>query len=301
MFKTILIPLDGSTLAEQALAPVGELARRTGANVILLRAPNVEPAYAIVESAYGLTYPEAAAARAVSETRDYLRSVQLSLAARGIALSTVVVDRDPANGIVDVAGQAKADLIVMCSHGYSGLTRWWLGSVAEKVLRAAGCPVLVMRSRRAIQRVLITLDGSGLSGQAIAPAIAVAMSLGASVTLLRVVPEIDAEQLHELDQFETGLGPRLLEEMRDDAECFLQKVVATFAGPGLPINYEMRSGPAASAILEYAQNHAIDLIAMATHGRTGLQRWVYGSITEKVLRAGDTSMLVVRPRADNLN
>jgi nucleotide-binding universal stress UspA family protein len=301
MFKTILVPLDGSPLAEQALAPAGELARRTGADIVLVRAPKMEPAYAAAESAYGLIYPEQAVGQASAEARDYLKSIQSRRAARGVTVRTVVAEGDAAGAIVDVGDQVKADLIVMSSHGYSGLTRWWLGSVAEKVLRAAGCPVLVMRSRRAIRRVLITLDGSGLSGQAIAPAIAVAMSLGASVTLLRVVPEIDAEQLRELDQFETGLGPRLLEEMREDAKLYLQKVVATVAGPSLQINYEVRSGPAASAILEYAQNHAIDLIAMATHGRTGLQRWVYGSITGKVLRAGDTSMLVVRPPIGNLN
>jgi nucleotide-binding universal stress UspA family protein len=173
--------------------------------------------------------------------------------------------------------------------------------VTEKVLRAAGCPVLVVRSQRATRRVLITLDGSELSGRVTAPAIETAPGLGANVTLLRVVPEIHAEQLRELDGIEAGVGPRLGLEMREDAECNLQKAAETFGGQGLQINYEVRSGPAAGAILEYAENHAVDLIAMATHGRSGLQRWVYGSVTEKVLRGGDYSMLIVRPRAHNLN
>jgi nucleotide-binding universal stress UspA family protein len=301
MFKTILVPLDGSILAEQALAPAAELARRTDANVILVRAPNMEPAYATAGSAYGLIYPEQSVGQASAEARDYLKSIQTSRAARGGSVRTVVAEGDPAGAIVDVASQAKADIIVMSSHGHTGLTRWLLGSVAEKVLRAAGCPVLVVRSQRAIQRVLITLDGSELSGQALAPAFETAAALGASVTLLRVVRELHTEELRGLDQFKTGLGQRLVQEIRDDAEYYLRNVIEAFDGLGPQINHEVRSGPAANAILEYAENHAIDLIAMATHGRTGLRRWVYGSVTEKVLRAADYSMLVVRPRADALN
>jgi len=301
MFKTILVPLDGSTLAEWALAPAGVLARRAGATIVLVRAPNVEPAYAGAESAYGLIYPQQAVGRSSAEARDYLRAIQTRLTARGIANRTVVAEGDPATAIVDLASQSKADLIVMSSHGYSGLARWLLGSVAEKVLRAAECPELVVRSQQALRHVLITLDGTELSARAVEPAIEIAQALGANVTVLRVVPELADEQIHALDQFETGLGPRLVQEVREDAECYLQKVAERFDELGLHINAEVRSGPAANAILEYAVHHAIDVIAMATHGRSGLQRWVYGSVTEKVLRAADTSMLVVRPRANNLN
>ena len=145
MFKTILVPLDGSTLAEQALAPAGQLARRTGANVILVRAPDMEPAFATAESAYGLIYPDQAVGRANSEARDYLTSIQSGQAARGVAVRTVVGEGDAAVAIVDVASQKQADIIVMSTHGYSGLTRWLMGSVAEKVGRTAPCPVLTVR------------------------------------------------------------------------------------------------------------------------------------------------------------
>ena len=271
------------------------------ASIILFRTPSMEPAYATAESAYGLIYPEQAVGRASAEARDYLKAVQSQQAVRGITAQTVVAEGDAAGAIVDVAQQAKVDMIVMSSHGYTGLTRWLLGSVAEKVLRGATCPVLVVRSKRKIQHMLVTLDGSDLSGQALAPAMEAALGLGANVTLLRVVPEFPVEQLRALDEFETGLGPRLVQEIRDEADCYLQKVAERFEAQGLAITHEVRSGPAASAILDYAENHAIDLIAMATHGRTGLQRWVYGSITEKVLRAGDYAMLVVRPQAHTLN
>jgi len=301
MIATILVPLDGSSLAEQALTVADQLARRVNARIILVRAPNMEPAYATAESAYGLIYREQALGRASAEAKDYLKSIQSLQAVRGHTVATVVVEGDAASAVVDVASQIKADIITMSSHGYSGLTRWLLGSVTEKVLRASTCPVLVVRSRRPIQRVLVTLDGSELSERSLAPALDVAQALGAQVSLLRVVPEFRVEQLRDLDEFEYGLGPRLVEEMHADAETYLRRVAGSFAERGIAVTSEVRFGAAAAAILSYAENHAIDLIAMATHGRSGVQRWVYGSVTEKVLRAGEYSMLVVRPTANNLN
>ncbi len=301
MIQTILVPLDGSTLAEQALAAADQLARRSNARIVLVRAPNMEPAYATAESAYGLIYPEQALGKATAEAKDYLKSMQALQASRGYAVGTVVVEGDAAGAVVDVASQIKADIIAMSSHCYSGLTRWLLGSVTEKVLRAAPCPVLVVRSRRPIQRMLLPLDGSQLSERSLAPALEVARALGAQVTLLRVVPEFHVEQLRDLDEFEYGLGPRLVEEMQADADNYLRRLSQTFSEQGIAVSCEVRFGPAAASILTFAENHAVDLIAMATHGRSGLQRWVYGSVTEKVLRAGEYSMLVVRPRADNLN
>src|SRR5436309_2791778 len=113
MFKTILVPLDGSDLAEQSLAPVGVLARRTGANVVLVRAPNIEPAYATAENAYGLIYPEQALGQAAAEAQHYLKSTQARQAAHGVEVRTVLVEGDAAGAIVDVARLAAADLIVM--------------------------------------------------------------------------------------------------------------------------------------------------------------------------------------------
>jgi nucleotide-binding universal stress UspA family protein len=122
-----LVPLDGSPLAEQALAPAGELARRSAAELILGPAPNVEPAYATADSAYGLIYPEQAVGRPSAEAKDYLKSIQSRPVAPGVSVRTVVADGDAAGAIVDVAREAKADIIVMSSHGYTGLSRWLLG------------------------------------------------------------------------------------------------------------------------------------------------------------------------------
>jgi nucleotide-binding universal stress UspA family protein len=203
--------------------------------------------------------------------------------------------------IMDTAAAEKADLIVMSSHGYSGITRWVLGSVAERVLGGAPCPVLVIRSPKPLQHVLIPLDGSSLSEQALAPGLAVAASLGAEVTLLRAVPRAEAGEIREFDKIERGLGQRLVEEIREDAEGYLRCLAAARPHPGIEIKTVVTFEPAADSLLEYVEGHAIDLIAMSTHGRTGLARWRYGSVTEKVLHGSHHSMLIVRPANHELS
>ena len=86
-----------------------------------------------------------------------------------------------------------------------------------------------------------------------------------------------------------------MEELNEDAAAYLAQLAESHARPGHPIKAELRTGPAAAAILKYVEQHDIDLIGMATHGRTGLRRWMYGSVTEKVLHSAHCSMLVVRP------
>jgi len=194
-------------------------------------------------------------------------------------------------GIADI----HCDLIVMSSHGYSGVTRWMLGSVAEKVLRKAPCPVLVIRSSRPIWRVLVPLDGSPLAEAALQPALAVAAGLGAEVTLLRAIGAPEAEVLKQLDKVEKGLSQRVLEDMSAAAKTYLREVSDRHRRAGAEIKTAVVDGSAAAGILDYAEARDMDLIAMSTHGRTGLQRWIYGSVTEKVLHGAQHSMLVVRP------
>ncbi len=175
----------------------------------------------------------------------------------------------------------------MTSHGRTGLSRWVIGSVAERVLEGGPCPVLLLRDGQpktdVPQRILVTLDGSGLSEMALDPALALAKRLGASITLLRVWPHGAADSLS------------------DTSDPYLDDVMARYANWNVPLTAAtveaVGSGAAntALAILNYANNEAVDLIAMSTHGRSGLQRWVYGSVTEKVLRGTDGALLVVRP------
>jgi nucleotide-binding universal stress UspA family protein len=188
---------------------------------------------------------------------------------------------DVGSAIIDLAAAESAGLIVMSTHGYSGLTRWVLGSITEKVLRASSCPVLVIRSTMPLARILVTLDGSQLAEAALGPAAEMARCLDAQVTLLRVV-DFDDASYEEAKEY-----------LRQVAERLGQQVAL---GPAI-----VMFGPAPQSILEVIQTHQIDMVAMATHGRGGLRRWVYGSVTEKILRTARRAMLIVRPSAQQFS
>jgi nucleotide-binding universal stress UspA family protein len=128
----------------------------------------------------------------------------------------------------------------------------------------------------------------------VVPALAVARACQARVTLLRVVPEINAADLAELDRLERGMGHRYAEELSEDAAHYLTHVADLFGDELLPIQTAVRRGPAAEAILDVAEQDGVDLVAMTTHGRTGLRRWIYGSVTHKVLHQLPVSMVVAR-------
>jgi len=297
MFNKIIVPLDGSQVAEQALKSAVAIAQQTKAQIILLQAPVFKDVIIPSEAGYGLLWPESSMEAVISEASDYLNNIQIQYTQPDLTLQTVIVEGDPASAIIDTALEEGADLIVMSTHGRTGLTRWVLGSVTEKVLRHAHCPVLVVRNEAPISNVIITLDGSPLAEQAVEPGCAITDLLGGEVTLVSVEQPIipDAKLVRELDRAESGLGKHLLENLYNNTENYLQIVARTFECVDIHTKAAILTGSPANSILEYADEHDVDLIVMATHGRTGIRRWVYGSVTEKVLRRSHCAMLIVRP------
>lgn len=301
MFNKILVPLDGSLLAERALEPAMAIARWQGGQAILLSVPVYKQVMVPGTAGYGLILPDQSLALYRAEAEEYLGRISQTHAEAGIDVKTLVIDGDVAGSIVDTAADERVDLIVMTTHGYSGFTRWVLGSITERVLRSAPCPVLVIRHEEPLKHVMITLDGSRLAEQALKPALALAGLLDARVTLLRV----DYEE--KLSSVEMGLleltAAEICEEMTQDADnrlaYYLDCVCRHFASPSLAIETAIAVGQPAQRILDFAKEKQVDMIAMATHGRTGLQRWVYGSVTEKVLRNANCAMLIVRPPKEN--
>ncbi len=293
MFKKILVPLDGSQLSQRALEPALAMGKHTGAELLLVRTPVVDT--------LSFAATEAKHAEARNDALVYLETIRKSSEQPDLHIHTRLIEGDVAGAIVDTALSEQVDLIVMSTHGYSGLTRWVLGSVTEKVLRSAPCPVLAVRAARHPQKVLITLDGSPLSDSAIEPGIAVAQSFNAAVTLLRVVPRVSIDE--KLDEHERGLSRRMQEDLIEEAQGYLHTACRSeaVARSGVAIKSEVRIGSPAEIILEHIETYGTDLIVMATHGRTGLKRWVYGSVTAKVLRNVNCSMLVIRPTDAELN
>jgi nucleotide-binding universal stress UspA family protein len=303
MFSKILVPLDGSQLAERALVSAYALSQSGQGEVLLLRVATPEKIFVPevhMPGSHGILWPEQSIELCRNEAREYLETIR-SFAPAGLKLSAKVMDDGVPEAINDLAAAERVDLIAISSHGYSGITRLALGSVAEKVLRSAPCPVLVVRSNRPLRRALIALDGSALSEQALEPGLALAAALHCEVTLLRGVPQIPRDDILRLEGIESGLGLRLEGEIEGEADAYLEGRIAARTSRVTDIQRIVSEEPAALAILRYAEIHAIDLIVMSTHGRSGLRRWVYGSVTEKVMRGAGCSMLIIRPPRHQLD
>ena len=297
MFNKVLVPLDGSELAERALDPALAIIRACNAELLLLSVTSYHQVLPPAAAGYGLTTTDQIIDLSRDDANDYLAELRREARCSDCRIQTMVVEGDAAGCIVDTAAAEGIDLIVMTTHGYSGFTRWVLGSITERVLRGASCPVLVVRQAIPLCKALIALDGSSLAEEALAPGLELARVLGCQVTLLR------ADQGEDLSSVEQGLlqmagaGPcqELVEGARDRLSYYLECLAGQHRSPELPIETVVLQAQPAEAILSYAESEEIDLIVMATHGRTGLRRWVYGSVTEKVLHQAGCAMLIVRP------
>ena len=305
MFKKILVPLDGSELAERALEPALNLAcQEQGSEMILLSVPVYSDILVPSAAGFDMLLPDQSLEKFRQDVESYLREVKLSRKHYGTRLRTMIVDGDVASVIVDTAEAQDVDLIVMTTHGYSGFSRWLLGSVTERVLRSAPCPVLAIRDKRPLTNILITLDGSYLAETALEPGMEVARLLGGNVTLLQVDQEanLGAIELSMLEIAEAGLSRHVQHPTGDDHLInYLKRTADKYRQEGLSVETVVMEGSPARGILDFAEAEEIDLIVMTTHGRTGLRRWVYGSVTEKVLRGTEAAVLVIRPPAEQLN
>jgi nucleotide-binding universal stress UspA family protein len=237
------------------------------------------------------------------EADEYLRALAQLLSKAELSVSHVVLRSRAADAIVEYAEQADIQLIVMASHGYTGIARWTHGSVAERVLQSAPVPVLLVRAKEGItqeipeaypcRRVMVPLDGSKLAEQVLPVIIPIAVALGCEVTLFRVLvvdtagPFTGRWYLPQNSSFETA---------DQDARSYLERLARHVEEQGIRASTAIQLGPVAKSIVDYAEGHDVDLIAMCTHGRTGIARWALGSVADRVLRAGDKPVLLVRAR-----
>jgi len=321
MFKRILVPLDGSTRAERAIPVAARIARASSGAVILVRAVTGATGFlsALVGEApvvHSVLDAEQAAAAA------YLAGIKQAPELVGIATDPRVVSGPVAEVILAAAAAWQADLMVLCSHGYTGMTRWALGSVAEKVARHSLVPVLVLREAGPVPaglhpdatrplRALVPLDGSVLAKAALEPAASLMAALSApaqgALHLVRVVKPVIAdreekdpeEQEHFLYKAKRYLAATV-EHLRTG---LVAPAVATLT---LPVTWSVAlDADVAGGIVRVAEHGEdaagagvfgrCDVIAMATHGLGGMQRWTMGSITERVLHATRLPLLIVRP------
>jgi nucleotide-binding universal stress UspA family protein len=191
----------------------------------------------------------------------------------------------------------------MSTHGRGALARVWLGSVAAALVRQAPAPVLLVRPQEAythpaheplFRHVLIPLDGSPSAEQALEPAIGVGTLTEARYTLLQAIDPLIAE--HTRPPYAAGLDRRLLPEVRAHATAYLERVAAGLRARALHVEAALVVGTPAQAISDYVRTHAVDLIAMATHGHGGLSHLLLGSVADAVVHTSDVPVLLERPR-----
>lgn len=301
MFKKILVPVDGSERAEKALIPALALAHAADGEVIMLRVP--EYGNELVTKAAGLSFmkeKEQAAKRRLCNS--YLRGVRQTHVDFETPIRLEVIDGDPAAVILDTAVSEEIDLIVMTTHGRTGLGRWVYGSVTERVLRHAPCPVLALRDELTPTHIVVPLDGSELAELSIEPSLSMARIFESDVTLLQVqVPydELDAGQKQVVIDGKHEWIFTKPEVMHRLALEYLEKAKAKYNDPSLNIQIAVTANWAAEGVLHYIDKYDGNLVVMTTHGFTGLGRWDYGSVTSKVMRGTKTAMLII-PAPDEM-
>lgn len=312
MFTRILVPLDGSPRAEHALPVAAKIARATNGAVILIQAVSI-PSNLDTPFAPTTVTPELLDAQE-AEAESYLHSIAESAVLAGVPTEITVLTGSAALAILDAIVLRRIDLVVMTSHGRTGLARWALGSVAQHLVRHATVPVIVLREYGTstlephsdpehVFRLLVPLDGSLPAEAALEPAVALATALSAlglselHLVLVLLPFEADMEYMPE------ALAMRGAQEYLGHVSARLQAEHAD-----LRVTWTVRAQlDIASAILHVAEQHddpegptsigRFDLIAMATHGYSGLKRWMMGSTTERVLQGAKLPVLIVPPSA----
>jgi nucleotide-binding universal stress UspA family protein len=290
MFKKVLLPLDGSALAERVLPLAGKIVRTGGGKLILFR---VVP-YITVLAADPMLYEEMNR-MGEDEALAYLRQVKEE-GDPALAIEVVCEVGSAAESILQYAQDQDVDLIIMSSHGRSGISRWVYGSVAERVLSQAPCPILIANAGQVpwgegAARILVPLDGSQLAEKALEPAQELAQDLGLEIHLLSVMTA--GHSLREVSTSRDPLSGMEGEELKK-AQDYLAGQSSKIKDVPVQTSVKLAAASVAETIIEYAAEHDIDIIVMSSHGRTGLSRWIYGSVAEKVLRSACCATMIVR-------
>jgi nucleotide-binding universal stress UspA family protein len=298
MYKKMLIPLDGSKTAEAVLPYARTLARKLNLAVELLGVVDVT-ALATQVPRGSARYFDTLISESASSSEAYLKQIVTSFPQSNVKCS--IEKGRPGEVILEKAGD-NMTLITMATHGRSGINRFLLGSIAEKVLRAAASPLLVVRATEAVNSdgeatlnsVVVPLDGSELAETALVSVRALARELGLEVIFFRAY-KVPANIYATPEDYYPVQYNELKTEIRNEVLDYLEKKTEELKRFGIPkVSSIMAEGLAADEIMALGRKLPDNLIAMCTHGRTGIGRWVLGSVTEAVVRHSGDPVLVVR-------
>jgi nucleotide-binding universal stress UspA family protein len=301
MFDPVVVPLDGSRLSEAVLPYAQRISRSFRAHVRLVHV--LDPDELLGDLVLDDPKQKALFDEFVEEERRqavlYLKRQQAD-SLRGIE-SSVTVLRAPrgatAQVIAEHAEEQDAGLIAMTTHGRAGLDRWAMGSVADRVAHTSRTPLLLFRPKdeqeaeqERLSTVMLPLDGSDLAEASLQFGVAIAKAMGLRVVLVRV-----ASQVFTMYRDETAEHVRQAEGwLRQSAHDYLKAIQSQFTAEGLEASLEIEAGHPAQAIIEQAISRPGTLIVMTSHGRSGIGRWLLGSVADKVIRSGAAPVLLLR-------
>jgi len=301
-FHSILVPLDGSPFAEHALAMADEIARGAGASLRLALVHEGPVAAFAPASIQPLVALDLASRKA---ERAYLRGVQTRLRAGGTKVpSAVSLNGAPGEALAEYVREMGIDLVVMATHGRGGIQRFWLGSVADHLVRHLEVPVLLVRPPEsptaapavpAQNQIVVALDGSPLAEQVLEPAGALAKLWNAELILLWVVRPMPFA-VDPLLAMPTVYDEETTATWRAQAQDYVDDIANRMRDLGIRANGVASIGwNPAQIIHAMARPGEVRLIALATHGRTGVRRLALGSVADKVIRGAEVPVLVCRP------
>jgi nucleotide-binding universal stress UspA family protein len=288
MWERILVPLDGSSLAELALAYAEELAIAFASELVLLYVS--EPKESQYRPMHQFYIDEVA-----KKVGEHLK--------KRARVRTVILTGEPAEEIISYAEKNKVGVIIMASHGRSGIMAWAMGGVASKVLEATRVPVLLIRvgkprqrapGKRLLERVLLPLDGSE-TGEAAVPYVKeLGKRLGSKIILLGVVAA--GQHVHTVGGLDYILYPEPeMELFKAEARKYLERLYQRLEGRKGTVQVELRVGDdIAGEIIRFADKAKASLIAISAHGHSGIEKWVFGSVASKIVQTSKMPVLLVR-------
>jgi nucleotide-binding universal stress UspA family protein len=296
MFTKILIPLDGSKVAERVLPFAQILAGALKLPVELLEVVDISAMTAHIANDKA-RYLDKMITEGERFSREYLEKTAAKFS--GSQVSCTVQRGHAADLITERASAEPSTLIAMATHGRSGVNRWLLGSVAEKVLRGTKSPLFLVRAAFdnaptavSLKTIVVPLDGSELAEAVLPTVTEVAKALNLEVVLCRAY-ELAASAYYGSEAYLPNYE-EMTQQVRTEAEDYLREKAEALKGAGLAkVSVVVVEGSGAEQIIRYAREHHDALVAMSTHGRSGVGRWVLGSVTEKVVRHSDDPVLVV--------
>jgi nucleotide-binding universal stress UspA family protein len=299
MFKHILVPLDGSELAETVLPVVSDLAKRFQATVILLHILEKD----VPETVHGQRHLGQS-----NEARQYLSTLTGQLAASGILVEMEVHEARESNvaeSISDHARELKADLVVLCAHGRGGLRDVIIGSIAQQVIQQETIPVLLIHSEQmpraeaiAWKQIAVPLDGSSIHEAALPIAASIATKYEANIRLLSVVPTMETLRTKDAEAAIGRMLPSSTVAVMDfsaqELQKYLQKISQRMSGQGLTVSGIVLRGDPAPKIIETIETEGLELIVIATSGRRNFDAFWEESLTPKILSKSLIPALLLR-------